>query len=132
MIFDTALPFRFCFALMLLGTTCSHGCLCCAPTWGTSLFSRRVITSRSFQRSPRRQASVSVTVTAISSVMRSRAMRSKLPNALAQTVHGFFGPYLREQRGLSRHTLLSYRDTLALLLRFIADTQDTDVASLDL
>jgi site-specific recombinase XerD len=59
-------------------------------------------------------------------------MRSKLPNALAQTIHGFFGPYLREQRGLSRHTVLSYRDTLALLLRFIADTQKTDVASLDL
>jgi len=59
-------------------------------------------------------------------------MRNKLPNALAQTVQGFFGPYLREQRGYSRHTLLSYRDTLALLLRFIAGRQDTDVASLDL
>jgi integrase/recombinase XerD len=59
-------------------------------------------------------------------------MRSKLPNALAQAIHGFFGTYLREQRGLSRHTLLSYRDTLALLLRFIADTRKTDVASLDL
>ena len=47
-------------------------------------------------------------------------MRSTAPNALARAVHGFFGPYLMEQRGLSRHTVLSYRDTLALLLRFIA------------
>src|SRR5580700_2572405 len=42
------------------------------------------------------------------------------------------GPYLLEQRGLSRHTVLSYRDTLALLLRFIAQTRGTDPASLDL
>jgi len=59
-------------------------------------------------------------------------MRSTAPNALARAVHGFFGPYLMEQRGLSRHTVLSYRDTLALLLRFIAQTRRTDPATLDL
>lgn len=59
-------------------------------------------------------------------------MRSAVPNALARAVHGFFGPYLLEQRGLSRHTVLSYRDTLALLLRFIAKTRRTDPATLDL
>jgi integrase/recombinase XerD len=59
-------------------------------------------------------------------------MRSTLPNGLARAVHGFFGPYLLEQRGLSRHTVLSYRDTLALLLRFIAQTRRTDPAALDL
>ena len=59
-------------------------------------------------------------------------MRSTAPNALARAVHGFFGPYLMEQRGLSRHTVLSYRDTLALLLRFIAQTHHTDPATLDL
>jgi len=59
-------------------------------------------------------------------------MRSTAPNALARAVHGFFGPYLMEQRGLSRHTVLSYRDTLALLLRFIAQTRHTDPATLDL
>jgi len=37
-----------------------------------------------------------------------------------------------EQRGLSRHTVLSYRDTVALLLRFIAQTRRTDPATLDL
>jgi site-specific recombinase XerD len=55
-----------------------------------------------------------------------------VPNALARAVHGFFGPYLLEQRGLSRHTVLSYRDTVALLLRFIAKTRHTDPATLDL
>jgi len=59
-------------------------------------------------------------------------MHSKFPNGLAHAVHGFFGPYLLEQRGLSRHTVLSYRDTLALLLRFIAQTRGTDPAALDL
>jgi integrase/recombinase XerD len=59
-------------------------------------------------------------------------MRSTLPNGLARAVHGFFGPYLLEQRGLSRHTVLSYRDTLALLLRFTAQTRGTDPAALDL
>ena len=59
-------------------------------------------------------------------------MRSTAPNALARAVHGFFGPYLVEQRGLSRHTVLSYRDTLALLLRFIAQRRRTDPATLDL
>jgi len=59
-------------------------------------------------------------------------MRSTLPNGFARAVHDFFGPYLLEQRGLSRHTVLSYRDTLALLLRFIAQTRRTDPTALDL
>lgn len=54
------------------------------------------------------------------------------PNALARAVHSFFGEYVPELRGLSRHTLLSYRDTLALLLRFVAKSRNTDPASLDL
>jgi site-specific recombinase XerD len=54
------------------------------------------------------------------------------PNALARAVHAFFGEYVPELRGLSRHTLLSYRDTLALLLRFVAKSRNTDPASLDL
>jgi site-specific recombinase XerD len=55
-----------------------------------------------------------------------------LPNALARAVRGFFGEYVPELRGLSRHTLLSYRDTLALLLRFVAKLRGCDPASLDL
>jgi integrase/recombinase XerD len=64
--------------------------------------------------------------------MKENIMSSTVPNALACAVHGFFGPYLLEQRGLSRHTVLSYRDTVALLLRFIAKTRQTDPATLDL
>jgi integrase/recombinase XerD len=59
-------------------------------------------------------------------------MRRTIPNGLAHAVHNFFGPYLLEQRGLSRHTVLSYRDTLALLLRFIAQSRGTDIVTLDL
>jgi len=59
-------------------------------------------------------------------------MRSTLPNGLAHALQNFFGPYLLEQRGLSRHTVLSYRDTLALLLRFTVQSHGTDPAALDL
>lgn len=59
-------------------------------------------------------------------------MKASLPNALARVVHGFFGEYVPELRGLSRHTLLSYRDTLALLLRFVAKLRRCDPASLNL
>ena len=31
------------------------------------------------------------------------------PNALGRSVRGFFSEYVPELRGLSRHTLLSYR-----------------------
>jgi site-specific recombinase XerD len=55
-----------------------------------------------------------------------------LPNALARAVHAFFSEYVPELRGLSRHTLLSYRDTIALLLRFIAKSRNADPSSLDL
>ena len=54
------------------------------------------------------------------------------PNALARAVRGFFGEHVPELRGLSRHTLLSYRDSLALLLRFVARSRHCDPASLDL
>jgi integrase/recombinase XerD len=59
-------------------------------------------------------------------------MKSASPNALARTVHGFFGEYVPELRALSRHTLLSYRDTFALLLRFLAESHGADPTTLDL
>jgi site-specific recombinase XerD len=59
-------------------------------------------------------------------------MKAAPPNALARAVRGFFGEYVPELRGLSRHTLLSYRDTLALLLRFLAESRGSDPAALDL
>jgi integrase/recombinase XerD len=54
------------------------------------------------------------------------------PNPLARTLRDFFSEYLPELRGLSRHTLLSYRDTFVLLLRFVATSQKTDPVALDL
>jgi integrase/recombinase XerD len=59
-------------------------------------------------------------------------MKAASPNALARAVRGFFGEYVPQLRGLSRHTLLSYRDTLALLLRFLAESRGSDPAALDL
>lgn len=44
----------------------------------------------------------------------------KTPSLLAVKLHGFFIDYLPRQRALSPHTLLSYRDSLKLLLKFAA------------
>jgi integrase/recombinase XerD len=59
-------------------------------------------------------------------------MNTAVPNGLGRTVRGFFGDYLPTLRGLSRHTLLSYRDTLTLLLRFLAMSGHVDPVALDL
>ena len=56
-------------------------------------------------------------------------MKASSPNALARAVRAFFGEYLSELRGLSRHTVLSYRDTFTLLLRF---SPNLDTATLSL
>ena len=53
-------------------------------------------------------------------------MNTDFPNALGSAVRGFFSDYLPTLRGLSRHTLLSYRDTLTLLLRFLATSRHVD------
>ena len=39
-------------------------------------------------------------------------------NSLSRHVHSFFQDYLIRRRDLSPHTVLSYRDTLKLFLRF--------------
>jgi integrase/recombinase XerD len=57
---------------------------------------------------------------------------TKVTNTLARALKGFFIKYLPEARGLSRHTLLSYRDTLTLLLRFVADLRSTTPVTLEL
>ena len=58
--------------------------------------------------------------------------KAVVPNALARAVRGFFDDYIPTLRGLSRHTLLSYRDTLMLLLRFLATSRQVDPLDLDL
>jgi integrase len=54
------------------------------------------------------------------------------PNTLARTLRQFFSDHLPSVRGLSRHTIHSYRDTLILLLRFLAISRGRSVAELDL
>lgn len=53
------------------------------------------------------------------------------PNALASTLRAFFSEHLPTIRGASAHTIRSYRDSLVLLLRFIATETGHPVAVLD-
>jgi hypothetical protein len=43
----------------------------------------------------------------------------------------FFADHLPKVRGMSPHTVCSYRDSVALLLRFLAGLHDRDVVKLD-
>jgi integrase/recombinase XerD len=58
-------------------------------------------------------------------------MKSKSPNELALAVRDFFGEFLPGVRNMSPHTIASYRDSLVLLLRFVADQHGCSVAVLD-
>lgn len=58
--------------------------------------------------------------------------KQSFPNTLARIAQAFFREYLPELRGVSPNTVLSYRDTLVLLLRFVAKSQSVDVVSLEL
>jgi len=53
------------------------------------------------------------------------------PNALASALRAFFADYLPTIRGVSPHTTRSYRDSVALLLRFLASTTKRPVVELD-
>jgi site-specific recombinase XerD len=53
------------------------------------------------------------------------------PNALASLLRAFFGDHLPAVRGVSPHTIRSYRDSVALLLRFVATATKRPVATLD-
>ena len=59
-------------------------------------------------------------------------MKGQLPNMLARVLKGFFGDHLPRLRGMSPHTVQSYRDTFALLLRFLSSHQRREVAALDI
>jgi site-specific recombinase XerD len=47
-----------------------------------------------------------------------------------QRLHAFFNDWLVEQRNASHHTVLSYRDTWRLFLRFVAHRRQCSVAAL--
>ena len=59
-------------------------------------------------------------------------MSPRLPTALARAVRRFFEEYLPGLRGLSAHTIHSYRDTLVLFLRFAATDARCKIERLDL
>ena len=59
-------------------------------------------------------------------------MIARFPNALARALRDFFADHLPRIRGMSPHTVRSYRDSLALLLRFLAERRGRPVAELDL
>jgi integrase/recombinase XerD len=58
-------------------------------------------------------------------------MKPAQPNALARSLWDFFHEYLPGLRGMSPHTIHSYRDTFVLLLRFLAATRHLDAATVD-
>ena len=45
---------------------------------------------------------------------------------LAPWLHSFFHEWLAEQRNCSRHTVLSYRDTWRMFLRFVAGRRHSE------
>ena len=59
-------------------------------------------------------------------------MIAQFPNALARALRDFFADHLPRIRGMSPHTVQSYRDSLALLLRFVSEERRRPVAKLDL
>ncbi len=54
------------------------------------------------------------------------------PNPFPQSLHAFFHQWLGEQRNVSHHTVMSYRDTWRLFLRFVAAHTGKPVAKLGL
>lgn len=58
-------------------------------------------------------------------------MTRRPPNTLASTLRAFFTDYLSTLRGLSPHTIRSYRDGLTLLLRFVVAHTRRHITVLD-
>jgi integrase/recombinase XerD len=59
-------------------------------------------------------------------------MKTVKPNALARTLVKFFQEYLPTLRGMSTHTIRSYRDGLVLYLRFVSTRKRCGIESLDI
>jgi site-specific recombinase XerD len=58
-------------------------------------------------------------------------MSAPRPNALARALRGFFADHLPRVRGMSSHTVASYRDAFVLLLRFLSGHRECPVVDLD-
>ncbi len=59
-------------------------------------------------------------------------MKASQPTALARSLEGFFRDYLPTQRGMSLHSIRSYRDALILYLRYTAEHTQRPIEKLDL
>lgn len=59
-------------------------------------------------------------------------MNAPTPNTLARTLRTFFADHLPRVRGVSPHTVQSYRDSIVLLLRFMAARRNYPVTKLDI
>ena len=59
-------------------------------------------------------------------------MSTREPTLLARALRDFFADHLPRLRGMSPHTIHSYRDSITLLLRFVADRYDCPPAELEL
>lgn len=57
-------------------------------------------------------------------------MKAERSYTLGKALRDFFGNYVRQLRGMSSHTVLSYRDSLKLLLIFVAGRNNTTVSGL--
>lgn len=58
-------------------------------------------------------------------------MSTASPKAFARALRGFFADHLPRVRGMSPHTVRSYRDALMLLLRFLVRHHGREVVALD-
>ena len=59
-------------------------------------------------------------------------MKTKLANLLGVVIRDYFTDHLPRLRGTSPHTIHSYRDSIVLLLRFVARQRNKPVSGLDL
>lgn len=59
-------------------------------------------------------------------------MNAREPTLLARALRDFFADHLPRLRGMSPHTIHSYRDGIKLLLRFVADRYDRPPAELEI
>lgn len=59
-------------------------------------------------------------------------MKCQFPTDLAQAVFRFFQDYLPTQRGMSLHTIRSYRDALMLFLKYLAENSGRKIDRLQL
>src|SRR2546422_271809 len=64
--------------------------------------------------------------------MRTMKMKPASPNLLARCLQDYFAAHLPRLRGMSPHTIHSYRDSLLLLLRFVAAKHKVEISDLDL